>query len=141
MEANQDREWHVSPSLYPVERDSRVTVPNPEFHPSVYFVGGKFYRDQAGTQPYALKDVPAHIRQEVKTDLPPPRVMKPIVITADPAVYDRNGGRVGPDSLLAQLAAANAEHDKPEPKVAPKRGRGRPKGSKNKTKATGKVAS
>ena len=135
MEANQDREWHVSPSLYPVERDSRVTVPNPDYHPSVYFRGGKFWGDNAATKPMKMKDVPEYIRADVETMLPPPKVMKPITITADPNVYERNGGRVDPSSLLRELAAANAEHDKQEPAPAPKRGRGRPKGAKNKPKA------
>ena len=132
MEANQDREWHVSPHLYPIERDSRITEPNPAYHPSIYYRGGKFCADPAGEKPMKVQDVPDYIRTDVETILPPPRVMKSIVITADPNVYERNGGRVDPASLLRELAAANAEHDKPE---SPKRGRGRPKGSKNKLKA------
>lgn len=132
MEANQDREWHVSPFLYPVERDSKVTVPNPDYHPSVFYREGKFWGDPACLTALPMSRVPRYIRNDVQVDLPPPRVMPHITVTADPDVYARNGGAVGPDTLLRALAVANAEHDKPEP--AAKRGRGRPPGSKNKTK-------
>jgi hypothetical protein len=130
MDANQDREWRAAPYLYPNPFDSRVRAENPDYHPPVYYLDGKFWADPKQEKPLTLKQVPAYIQEAARQWLAAPAVRRPITITADPTRLAEGG--VDARSLLHDLTVANQP---PEP-VMPKKKMGWPKGKKRGTRTS-----
>lgn len=107
MDANQDREFRMSPYLYPNLRDSREVIPNPDYHPPIFFIGGRFWLDATCKRPLDEADVPEYVRAAAAEVPPPPTVVKRVTITADPAAYDRRGGHMDAAQLLEGLTEVN----------------------------------
>lgn len=121
MEGNQDREFRMSEYVYPNPRDSRVVEPNPAYHPPIYFIGGRFCSDAKGAVEMNLDDVPDYVIDRITGEQLAPAPARPhVTLSARPEDYDRSGGSVGAETLLRDLAAANAAE------VAPRKV-GRPK--------------
>lgn len=64
--------FRVSSCLYPNPRDSRETIPNPDYHPPISYINGKFIYENGSPVP---KDaIPAYALEAVKKL---PKAVKP----------------------------------------------------------------
>jgi hypothetical protein len=92
--------------LYPNPRDSRETIPNPDYHPPISYIDGKFVYENGS--PVPKNAIPAYILEAVKKL---PKMAKPHE-TAEYEMSDIMAGKPMLDEALTHKVLAQQEAEK-----------------------------